>query len=416
MSISSTQYYRAFLLIAVGFYLGFFRFIERVITGAGNSGTFESVAEGNVWNQLIGGLLLIMTLFHFLHHKLATLIPFLRQAWPCLLIIFLFFISISWSDVPNITLRRSVAFLILILVAFTLSEVFTARSLLNFLANGIALVAFVGLIYTLASGNTLSFGLGDRDSGFRGMFADKNSAARVYAYGFLILVALGRYKANVDKAIISLLILALASSQSASAVVIALMGLSLLIALRLSIGKTSSQSLWRFLVLLLLLSIAGVMILYLYEYLLTLLGRDANLTNRAIVWELLAPYMEDKRIIGYGFGSFWASNAVGDFIERWGFIGNAHSGYLEMMLHAGLVGLSLLIIFLFVSITRSSKLYILTKHKLVASFAITLFTVQIIANYIGYIILNHNSFDMFLFMVCFFYVSKLHMSKESTDK
>jgi O-antigen ligase len=415
MSISVAHYYRFFLLIAVGFYLSFFRFFERVITGAGDSASFEEVAGGNILNQVIGVLLLLLSLVYFMSNKLRSIKTFFSAAWPILLILLLFLISVFWSDVPNITFRRCVAVFTLIITTFVLAQVFSARSLLHFLANSIALATLFGLLYTLFSGNSINFGLVDRELGFRGMFADKNSAARIYAYGLLLFCALGRYKVGWDRALLVLLVLALFASQSASALVIAVIGVSLIIALRLFRGKNKSESLLRFLVLVLLLIIASVVIVNLYEYLLSLLGRDANLTNRAIIWELLRPYIEDRPLIGYGFGSFWASNAVADFIDRWGFIGNAHSGYFEVMLHVGIFGMGLLLVLVFVNALRAIKLYINNEHHIFASFAITLLCVQLITNYIGYIILNHNSFDMFLFMLSFFCVAKLVNTSENRN-
>ncbi|MDT0584068.1 MULTISPECIES: O-antigen ligase family protein [Alteromonadaceae] len=412
MSISTTNYYRVFLLIAVGFYLSFFRFFERVITGAGDSASFEVVAGGNILNQIIGILLLLLSLTYFLTSKLQGIKAFLMSAWPILLIVCFFLLSITWSDVPNITFRRCVAFFTLIISTFVLAQVFSPRSLLYFLANAIALATIVGLFYTFLSGSTINFGLGERESGFRGMFADKNSAARIYAYGLLLFCALGRYRTGWDRSLLALLTLALFASQSASAVVIAVVGVGLTIALRIFRGRNKSESILRFIMLVLLLMIAGLVIINLYEYLLSLLGRDANLTNRAIIWELLKPYLEEKYLYGYGFGSFWASSAVADFIERWGFIGNAHSGYFEIMLHAGVVGMGLFFVLIFVNAARAIKLYIGSEHRIFASFAITLLSVQLITNYIGYIILNHNSFDMFLFMLCFFCVANLVGSHE----
>jgi O-antigen ligase len=65
-------------------------------------------------------------------------------------------------------------------------------------------------------------------------------------------------------------------------------------------------------------------------------GRDATLTGRTEIWAGLLPEVEQRPLLGFGFGSFWTSHRriVHD-------ISDGHNGYLDVLLDLGAVGLSI---------------------------------------------------------------------------
>jgi O-antigen ligase len=71
------------------------------------------------------------------------------------------------------------------------------------------------------------------------------------------------------------------------------------------------------------------------------LGRDATLTGRTDIWADLLPEALKKPLLGHGFGGFWTTKTrlMFDITE-------AHSGYLDMLLGLGFVGLVLFSMFL----------------------------------------------------------------------
>jgi O-antigen ligase len=70
-------------------------------------------------------------------------------------------------------------------------------------------------------------------------------------------------------------------------------------------------------------------------------GRDATLTGRTEVWASLLPVVKANPIVGKGFGGFWTARTR-DFYA----ISGAHSGYLDVLLGIGFVGLALVSAFL----------------------------------------------------------------------
>jgi O-antigen ligase len=403
MAISGKQILYFYLLMSVGFYLGFIRFFGSFLGFGGVQGDFEAAAAGNPVNQASALLLLLMSIILILKSPRVSLKGFVSQGWIWILLIAFFAASMLWSATPFVTLRRVVAFSTLILVGFILVNAFTPRSLLNLIANAIVVAVVIGVFYQLLSGQNIAFGLTDRTASLRGIFGDKNGAARVYAYGVVLFVGLGKYKTKAEIISLSILLLAVMLSQSASAVILVLLGCGLIFTFKFFRGKNKRQNISRFIMVLTVMILGVFLVSIFYNYLLLLLGRDPNLTDRAIIWDLIVPYIASKPVLGYGFGSFWAGGYVATFIERWGFIGNAHSGYLEALLNGGFIGFTLLIGLLALFVKSAISNFIsFNKTADYAELIVAICVVQIVLNYIGFIILNHNSFDMFIFVIAFF--------------
>jgi O-antigen ligase len=80
------------------------------------------------------------------------------------------------------------------------------------------------------------------------------------------------------------------------------------------------------------------------------LGRNSTLTDRNIVWASLVPQAMHKPLTGHGFGGFWTprSRVLYD-------IPNAHSGYLDVILSTGFIGLLLISVFMLISCAKAQK-------------------------------------------------------------
>ncbi|MGO4891718.1 O-antigen ligase family protein [Flavobacterium sp. W21_SRS_FM6] len=405
MKMSSVH--KFILFLSVAYYVGFVSFFERIIKGGRSGGDFESAASGNLINQLVGVLLLGLCLF-ILYRQLSNFIKqSLLESWPLLVLLSLFACSIFWSYEPSVSFRRLIAFTTLIIVAYYLAVTYSPKSLFNLLVNAILLAIAIGLVYEIASGKALAIGLSDRSSALRGIYSDKNGAARVYAYGLIVFIAITDKFTKLDYIKLSVFVLALSLSQSASAIIMGILGIAIITLIRLARGRGNQQSFNR-LAVLIIFSIIGIGLLsVVYEYVLDLMGRDANLTDRAIIWQLLAPSLEDEYWLGFGFGAFWASDAVKGFLQVWQFLGNAHSGFIETRLNAGMLGLAALFLLLISFLRKALQLFFNTNTSKISVVFFAVLIVQTVINYAGYVILNHNSFDMFLFSVTYFCATSL---------
>ena len=73
----------------------------------------------------------------------------------------------------------------------------------------------------------------------------------------------------------------------------------------------------------------------------TAIGRDETLTGRTEIWASILPDIERQPFLGYGFSSFWTAETKGEHN-----IGEAHNGYLEVLLELGFVGMLFFSIYL----------------------------------------------------------------------
>lgn len=403
MKITLDTLKRAYLFTTVFYYLGFLGFTSRFLKGGGDD-RMSAYASGNVGKQLIGVLLLLVGVYLLLKVDKKLLFSMLiKSLWWWVLIAF-FLASIYWSYEPGITLRRSIAFITLVIASFCIVAHFNAESLMYFIAKAIFVAAVMGLIYLVISpSNALGgHGEGERANMFIGIMGDKNAGARLYAYGILILVGLGNYRTRNHKIMLAVLGICLVFANSASAIVMVFAGVGLITLFKVMRTKSPSINLRRVVIITLLLAAAAVAVSFLYTFLLELLGRDPTLTNRTVIWGLLDEYIQAESTLGYGFGAFWVSDAVTSFVARWSFIGNAHSGYYEMLLYGGYVGLALVILLILKIVIDLIQGYIISENNGLLAALLAIILLQCVVNYIGFVIMNHNSGDMLMFSVISF--------------
>lgn len=107
-------------------------------------------------------------------------------------------------------------------------------------------------------------------------------------------------------------------------------------------------------------------------------GRDATLTGRTDLWNLLLS-MNTNPLVGTGYESFWLGPRLELIWERFAFgVNEAHNGYLEVYLNLGLFGLFLLGGFLIASYRTICRR--LTPPSSFASLALALWTILLFYN------------------------------------
>jgi O-antigen ligase len=80
------------------------------------------------------------------------------------------------------------------------------------------------------------------------------------------------------------------------------------------------------------------------EGLFDLIGKDSSLTGRTFIWEGVWQIIAGRPLLGHGYSAFWLENsrnvrALAELVA-WD-VPNAHSGYLEVLLQLGWVGMAL---------------------------------------------------------------------------
>lgn len=79
-------------------------------------------------------------------------------------------------------------------------------------------------------------------------------------------------------------------------------------------------------------------------------GRSETLTGRSTIWALLVPLALEKFSLGYGYGGFWTTET-----RELSSVSQAHNGYLDTILNVGFLGLLLVTIFLFSTCRKAQR-------------------------------------------------------------
>ncbi|WP_130908264.1 MULTISPECIES: O-antigen ligase family protein [unclassified Pseudomonas] len=386
----------AFTLFGVLFYIQVITFVLS-LGGAASFGDISKDLEGNVANQICGLITLLVPLYFFIRNKVFLSKTFYRSNFFLLVFIFCVIASISWSSDPMLSFKRFIALLSVVFFAGFIAYNYPLEKINFMLGCAIGVAAFIGLILAVIMPDVAFLSGGIRDGAFKGIFAEKNAGARLNAIAILLLLPMIRQRNRWALFCAFFSLVAILLAQSATGVALILSGtLSywyFLTLIRLHINR--SQWLFFFCTLAFLL-----VCLFLYNnlsWLLELAGRDPSLTDRTLIWELLAPFVDEQWLKGYGFGAFWASPDADGFIRRWGYIGNAHSGYMETLLNGGAIQLTALALLLGEALFKQYRAVTANQAARFRASALVIIGLFIVTNYVAYVIPNYRSAEFLVF-------------------
>ena len=204
----------------------------------------------------------------------------------------------------------------------------------------------------VAAFNHVGIMTGEFVGAWRGVFAEKNSLGGYMAIGFLSCSSAGLL--NPKRRIMWLLFASLAaflvlkstSKTSLLALIIGMGMMGLVIARRGPIKAVIVA--WASLIVLVLstfILVADPIIL------LKILGRDATLTGRTIIWKAIERVSMEKPDFGYGYGAVWTTRGIWSPYYKIGIYSGfhpqtAHSAWYEIKLGLGLWGLVMWVLIL----------------------------------------------------------------------
>ena len=390
------------LVLGILYYFKVLSFTYGFVFSSGKD-LLTAATEGNPVNKFSGAIIILLVSFCFFYKKIIFSTSFWKKTYLMWLLPLFCFVSVIWSVEPGYTLKRSIAVLALFLFTLHLTTFYKRIDLLYFIGSIIAYCALAGLLIGLISPSHVFIEGGIRGGAFLGILADKNAGARAYAIGLTILFP---YFLKKDKKSTLLMIptfIALCLSQSASGLALAVIGISTVLYFSYYPYIRSSKYFYgQIFVSLFVFLFIGLLIYFAKELAFHLLGRNSDLTDRKIIWELLQHHLDDKPLLGYGFGAFWTSVNAQDFIERWGFIGNAHNGYIETKLDGGIVFLILTnSLIAFTVLKAAIKIPFETPAK-ESTVCLAIMLMVLIANSIGHVIPNYYAIDFFILLIAMF--------------
>ena len=272
-----------------------------------------------------------------------------RRNLPFTLLLFLPFISILWSVSGSITLRRAIGLLLSVALAYLLAIRFSPRQLAALVAAVLVPLMVLSLLLAVAVPHLGRMPVDAEASGVRGVFVHKNVLGWYSGVCVLALVGLladGTYLSRrLVVALLGVAGLCLVASTSMTGLLATAAALALIPfygGLRRHHGIGRTMLVLFFLQALVLLGVA------LAEFLvpaLEWLGKDATLTGRVPLWRLVDAEIGRHLLLGSGYQAFW-SDANPEAWRIWFRAGwkapHAHSGYRDVLLNFGLIGMLVL--------------------------------------------------------------------------
>lgn len=265
-------------------------------------------------------------------------------------------ISLSWSDVAGVALRRVILTTLIIWTIFAAIRVSgfddTLKSLRSIMIV-ILVLNFIAAVFFPSFGIHTVGGFAETDDGgiigdWRGVMSHKNFAGPFCAVTILTFLFCNKDMTQFKRwAVIlgALLFLIMTASKTS-------MGI---LALSLSVGTLVSfyNVRFRIIVMPLLLIVIGLIVIlavFNWDVLIAPLQREDALTGRVQIWPVLIAYWHDHVWLGSGYGSFWnvgATTPIFSYVKANNWVGDqgqGHNGYLDLLVALGLPGLILVVI------------------------------------------------------------------------
>lgn len=324
-------------------------------------GRIEDVESGSPLDRIFISGLLLLALLILARRKLHWRLVLKQNGWLTLLILFML-ISILWSDIPFISLKRWTKEITAVIMACVVLTEPAPRQAMESLFRRTAyiLIPFSILVIKYFP----AYGVAYRWNGevmWVGVTEQKNGLGRLCLVSafFLIWTLVRRWKAKEISAhkfqtLAEVFLLGLTiwllkgpSDWAASATgfialtvgLVAFAGLVWLKKCRLYLHPAVVTAIIGVIIVVGVItpfsqgsSVAGFT---------SLVSRNETLTGRTDIWDVLIPIVTHHPILGVGFGGFWTSQTEAEIM-----VNEAHNGYLAVLLELGFVGFLITSMFL----------------------------------------------------------------------
>lgn len=322
--------------------------------GSGLTLSAQALEEGSSIDQAVYGALIVagVCVLASRHVRVGEIA---RNNLPIVLFLLYEGLSVLWSDVPIITLKRwgkALGDPVMVLVLW--SDPFPVRAITAAIKRCAYVLIPLSVLfckYYENLGRTIDVW---GKSSYTGVTVDKNMFGYLlFAFGlFFVAAFVSRRNPDPSKRnrgrseqIINILflvmigwLLPIADSKTATLALVA--GIAVIVALRFA---TVRRHLWSYALAVILLVAVSDALLSVQGTVLEASGRDATFTGRTGLWETLLQEPINP-LIGVGYASFWLGGRLQRF---WALYPTsppieAHNGYLEVYINLGLIGVCLM--------------------------------------------------------------------------
>ncbi|MEJ2894506.1 O-antigen ligase family protein [Bordetella avium] len=314
----------------------------------------HTIMQGSGLRQIQYGSLFLWAAFLAWRHLSVTLST-LRAANPFLLLVVAYCLMTAlWSPYPDITIKRSIIMIGLVLIGVAVAppvgapRQFLRAVMISYTA--IMVVSFFVALLAPSVGVDTQLG-----NAWRGITWQKNMLGSISGFAAMLWLRefLIRPRKSVAAALLfSLFMLVMAKSATAILVTGLGTGVYLLTRHRLMGGRHAG-------VMVLLSALLGCLYALLFFYVAAgrmpnvsdvvgpvtaLFNKSSDLTGRGIIWDLVEVAIDQHRVWGIGYSAFWVGEGgPAQYIaNRIGWMpGHAHNGFLDILVDMGEVGMGL---------------------------------------------------------------------------
>lgn len=235
----------------------------------------------------------------------------------------------------------------------------TIGSICRALVSAGLIILFVSVVIAVL---VPSYGLqlGDYQAGsLRGIYSHRNVLAFTLIVAFVGVLGMSTDNPKARIAIVILLTAGIVSANSSTAIVCGVLALVVWIILKFFSNFGREYRIVPVILTVPALSLLSLLVYSKWTDVLLLLGRDATFTGRTYIWHAVEQVSGREPVFGYGWGGVWGGSWVEKYVNGLaGFrVPHAHSGYLDLRVQLGFVGLALVIFILLSLLFNGSRAY-----------------------------------------------------------
>lgn len=369
--------------------------------------------EVSVWAVLLMGAMFVMSR----DRLIADYLVLWRQNWILAVFIFIAFLSLFWTVSFSASLYRSAALLSSSLVGAYIGTRYSIRDLLDFLFRFGTILLIVCLALALFLPIMGVMGWEPYNGAWRGVFWHKNqfgSLAALFSLVFLVsgLSELGKTDGKPALYFVfylfSLVLIYFSKSVAGYFLCLVLSFSTVLAYFWLKFLNRLTAT--HYYIVLGFGILTALLLLLNLDFVFGLFNRDTSLTGRLPLWEhLIRDVFVKSPWVGHGFGALWSMSSFRIATQKvvgWGFpVAIGDNGFLDILLHVGLIGFIPFLGVLITLFVRSSKFAF--QHLSIASFFPLLLAIfAVLANVSFSLFLETETFVWLVMVASLFMVTK----------
>ena len=326
-------------------------------------------------------------------------------------------LSALWSTMINVSINRAVQLCCITCVAIAITLVYKDGDLCRLLRVSTAIIMAYVILYSVS--DPVDSGLADLQNRFRGPFETPNGVGQVCAVAVCVWFPVLFFRRSYGQFVVALGVIAssvaaviYADSITSMAMILFVAGAGIVSRWTVPISP-ESRSLMKIggfgltvLCCVLVFTHGDQIVDFIVSRTFESLGRTSDFTGRLPFWTLLVSNLvsNNRLLFGYGVGGFWNkdSGPAYDLLYGGWTPNQAHNGFLDLLMHGGIVGLLLFLPYLVSSVKDARKFFRYggvereTLFNIIIALTILNFTESHFARMISYL--------WILFLVTSFYI------------